>query len=114
MNTPDILDSLSEAQLVLEVRYLRSTLAPNIRERVKVDKKFRKLSKTELINEILKVIKPESDGKILDSLFVSLFPNVDDTDDSLEDLPVVSPDKVDSDIHPGLAGPDPCKSRVLE
>ena len=46
MNTPDILDSLSEAQLVLEVRYLRSTLAPNIRERVKVDRKFRKLSKT--------------------------------------------------------------------
>ena len=37
-------------------------------------------------------------------MFLSLFPHVDDTDDSLEELPVVSPDKVDSDIHPGLAG----------
>ena len=104
LNTSDILDSLSEAQLVLEVRYLRATIAPNIRERVKVDKKFRKLSKSELINEILKLIKPESDVKSLDSLFLSLFPHVEDTDDTLEDLPVVSPANVDSDVHPGLAG----------
>ena len=39
MNTTDMLEKFSEPQLVLEVRYLRSTLAPNIRERVKVDKK---------------------------------------------------------------------------
>ena len=57
-NTTEILDSLSAQQLVTEVRYLRVTLAPNIREKVKVDDKFRNLTKTELKNEILKVINP--------------------------------------------------------
>ena len=66
-------------------------------------KRKRKLSKSE-ISEILKVIKPESDVKSLDSLFLSLFPHVDDTDDAPKDLHVVSPPNVDSDIHPGLAG----------
>ena len=66
-------------------------------------KRKRKLSKSE-ISEILKVIKPESNVKSLDSLFLSLFPHVDDTDDAPKDLHVVSPPNVDSDIHPGLAG----------
>ena len=67
-STADLLDSLTERQLVTEVRYLRVTIAPNIREKVKVDKKFRKLNKAELKNEILKVIRPEVQLDSLDNL----------------------------------------------
>ena len=42
-------------------RYLRQTIAPNIREKRKVENKFIKYSKAELINQIKNVLKPETD-----------------------------------------------------
>ena len=99
--TTSMLDRLTDAQLVTEVRYLRVTIAPNIREKVKVDKKFRKLNKTELKNEILKVIKPEVNIDSLESLFSEMLS---------KDLPeaVVNSSDVSTTaetiIHPGLAG----------
>ena len=104
MNTTAMLEGLSEPQLLLKVRYLRSTIAPNIRERVKVDKKFRKLSKAELKSEILKVIKPESDVTSLDSLFLSLFPDCEAGNDTIENSTEGSAAIHETGTHPGLAG----------
>ena len=104
MNTTDMLEKLREPQLLLEVRYLRSTIAPNIRERVKVDKKFRKLSMAELKSEILKVIKPESDVTSLDSLFLSLFPDCETENDNSENISEDAALISDNGTHPGLAG----------
>ena len=106
-NTTEILDVLSAQQLVTEVRYLRVTLAPNIREKVKVDNKFRNLTKSELKNEILKVIKPESNLDSLETLFSDLFSK--DWSETLPHLPDNNngePDQSskESSIHPGLAG----------
>ena len=64
-STAEMLDDLSDGQLVTEVRYMRVTIAPNIREKVKVDKKFRKLNRTELKNEIFELNIP--------SVFTSLY-----------------------------------------
>ena len=45
-----------------EVRYLRATIAPNIREKIKDrdTKKFIKLTISELIDQIVNVLKPKS------------------------------------------------------
>ena len=56
-----------------EVRYLRATVAPSIREKVKVDGKFRKFNRDELKNEIKRVIKPESNIKNLTELLDNFF-----------------------------------------
>ena len=45
---------------------------PNIREKVKVEKKFRKLNHTELNNEIMKVIKTDSKVDSLENLLGNL------------------------------------------
>ena len=65
---PEDLDSnklteKSEVELRNEVRYLRAIIAPNIREKIKssTTKKFVKLTKTELIDQIKNVLKPEND-----------------------------------------------------
>ena len=104
MNTTAMLEGFSEPQLLLEVRYLRSTIAPNIRERVKVDKKFRKLCQAELKSEILKVIKPESDVTSLDSLFLSLFPDCEAGNDTIENSTEGSAAIAETGTHLGLAG----------
>ena len=44
-----------------EVRYLRLTCAPNIRERRKVENKFVKHSKEELLQQKKNVLKPETE-----------------------------------------------------
>ena len=62
--TPDELDkleALNDKQILSEVKYLRLTVAPNIREKRKVEKKFVKYSKKELIQQITNVLKPKSD-----------------------------------------------------
>ena len=55
------LDDLSEAEVLKEVRYLRMTIAPNIREKRKVENKFVKYTKSELIEQIKSVLRPESE-----------------------------------------------------
>ena len=50
-----------QKEVLNEVRYLRQTVAPNIREKRKVDKKFIKYSKEELIQQIKGVLKPENE-----------------------------------------------------
>ena len=101
-NTADLLDSLTDRQLVTEVRYLRVTIAPNIREKVKVDKKFRKLNKAELKNEILKVIRPEVQLDSLDNLLSDIL-----SKDILvtETVGQSSAERTSNEvlIHPGLA-----------
>lgn len=57
----DIIDKLTDEQLLSEIRYLRHTIAPNIREKRKVGKKFEKFSGEELRNQILNVLKPENE-----------------------------------------------------
>ena len=57
----DILESLDDKQILSEVRYLRSTVAPNIREKRKVEGKFVNYTKLELIAQIKNVLKPEND-----------------------------------------------------
>ena len=110
-STTSMLDRLSAEQLVTEVRYLRVTIAPNIREKVKVDKKFRKLNQTELTNEIMKIIKPEVNIDSLESLFSKMVSKVSSeaVDNSpvenspVENSPVENNNK-EVIIHPGLAG----------
>ncbi len=71
----DILDGLTNEQLLAEVGYLRLTTAPDIRQmrRVKVYCKFKmlKFSEAELRTSIINALKPEEDlqediGALLD------------------------------------------------
>ena len=55
------LETFSESEILSEVRYLRQTVAPNIREKRKVERKFVKYSKQELIQQIQNVLKPENE-----------------------------------------------------
>ena len=52
------LDNLSDKQVETEAAYLKKTIAPNIRFKRKVDKKFVKFSTEELKQQIRDVIKP--------------------------------------------------------
>ena len=61
MNDLNKLDQLSEKELLSEVRYLRQTVAPNIREKRKIGSKFVRFSLEELKNQILNVLKPENE-----------------------------------------------------
>ena len=73
-------------------------------EKVKVDNKFRNLTKTELKNEILKVIKPESNLDSLETLFSDLFSK--DMSDNMPENNNGEPEQSskESSIYPGLAG----------
>ena len=55
------LEDLTDAEVLSEVRYLKQTIAPNIREKRKIDKKFIKYSKEELIQQITNVLKPQAE-----------------------------------------------------
>ena len=55
------LENLAEFEVLKEVRYLRHTIAPNIRKKRKVEKKFVKYTKAELIQQIKSVLKPETE-----------------------------------------------------
>ena len=62
--TPKDLDNLvklTDSEILYEVKYLRQTVAPHIREKRKVDRKFVKFSKEELIQQIKNVLKPENE-----------------------------------------------------
>ena len=97
-----MLDELSDEQLITEVRYMRVTIAPNIREKVKVDKKFRKLNRTELKNEILKVIRPEVNIDSLESLLGVIFSS-DSPESGIVSGGSDASVAKDDTIHPGLA-----------
>lgn len=70
----DLLDKLNQQQLVLEIRYLRASVAPNIRERFKLPSgKFQSLSPEDLKMQILNVLKPAvSKCQNLDAVFQDL------------------------------------------
>ena len=58
----DILEKLEVDQLLLEVRYLRATVAPNIREKRMLENgKFQTFSKAELLSQIKNALNPEND-----------------------------------------------------
>ena len=70
--TIDMLNNLSDEEILKEVRFLRVTVAPNIREKRKVDNKFVKFSRQELISQIENVLKPEDDlSKDVDELLLA-------------------------------------------
>ena len=56
----DKLKGLTDAQVLMEIKYLRQTVAPNIREKRKVGNKFVKFTREELEGQILNVLKPEN------------------------------------------------------
>ena len=79
----DLLSELSDKDILEEVRFLRMTVAPNIREKRKIDKKFVKFSRQELISQIVNVLKPEDDlSKDIDELLLS---STDDTTEKSDD-----------------------------
>ena len=55
------LDNLTESEVLQEVIFFRQTIAPNIREKRKVENKFVKYTKSELIQQIKSVLKPEAE-----------------------------------------------------
>ena len=75
----NILDNLSEKQLLLEISYLRLTVAPNIRQRRRVTLPsgkytYEKLTIPELKTSIQNAVKPENDlrndiNQLLKSVF---------------------------------------------
>ena len=68
------LDELSEKQLIMEVCYLRSTIAPNIRQKRKENGKFINFTKNELISQIKNVIHPTNDlSKDVNSLLFDIY-----------------------------------------
>ena len=68
------LDNLTEKQLILEIRYLRITVAPNIRERRKLRSgKFERMAIDELKNQIVNVLNPPvGNMKDLNNLFKNI------------------------------------------
>ena len=80
-NEVDKLNDMTDVQLLDEIRYLRQTVAPNIREKRKVGTKFVKFNRTELIGQIVNVLKPENelDEDINQLLLTSMVDKVDTT-----------------------------------
>ena len=70
----DNLDNLTEKQLILEIRYLWITVAPNIRERRKLRSgKFERMAIDELKNQIVNVLNPPvGNMKDLNNLFKNI------------------------------------------
>ena len=64
MRDIDKLEELDEDQLLKEVRYLRATVAPNIKEKRKEGNKFVKFNKEQLIFQLRNSIKPTSDNDV--------------------------------------------------
>ena len=81
------LENMSEKDILEEVKLLRMTVAPNIREKRKVGNKFVKFSKRELISQIENILKPEDDiSADIDSLLLSVLEeNSADTSNIEED-----------------------------
>ena len=82
------LESMTEKEMLNEVRYLRATVAPNIREKIKdkETKKFIKLSKQELFDQISNVLKPKSDINQMESIEELLKANLNgDNPDIIEE-----------------------------
>ena len=79
----DLLSELSDKDILEEVRFLRMTVAPNIREKRKIYKKIVKFSRQELISQIVNILKPEDDlSKDIDELLLS---STDDTTEKNDD-----------------------------
>ena len=84
-NDLDVLDTLTDLEILSEVRYLRQTVAPNIREKRKVNKKFVKFSRVEMIDQIKGVLKPENeDFGDIDALLLKALKDVGNEEDSVE------------------------------
>ena len=84
-NDLDNLEKLTDKQVLDEVRYLRHTIAPNIREKRKVENKFVKYTKAELITQIKNVLKQETEveDNVDKLLFNSLVKKLPELDQSL-------------------------------
>lgn len=96
------LRKLSESQLLTEVRYLRTTLAPNIREKRKEGNRFIAFNQEQLIDQIRNVLKPKSDeAKDIESVLSNIFVDVDDAI-AKEDVAVQS--TADECLSPGTVG----------
>ena len=66
--------NLDADQLLIEVRYLRATIAPNIREKRKEGNTFIKFDKTQLMNQIKNAIKPVADdSQNVENILASVF-----------------------------------------
>ena len=79
-NNLDLIESLSEKQLISEIVFLRLTVAPNIRQQRRVKDcnsgKFRveKFTAEELCTSIRNAIKPENEvDKNVDGLLLKIF-----------------------------------------
>ena len=68
------LTKLDQIQLLTEVRYLRTTIAPNIRERRKEGKRYIACNQEQLIDQIRNVLKPKADvAKDIESALSKIF-----------------------------------------
>ena len=66
--------NLDADRLLIEVRYLRATIAPNIREKRKEGNTFIKFDKTQLMNQIKNAIKPVADdSQNVENILASVF-----------------------------------------
>ena len=80
-NEVDKLETLTEEEILREVRYLRQTVAPNIREKRKVGNKFVKFSREELVGQVLNVLKPENEShEDIEKLLLTVFEQVEVSD----------------------------------
>ena len=99
-NDLDRLENLTDKQILNEVKYLRQTVAPNIREKRKVEKKCIKFSKEELIHQIKNALRPENEelGDV-DSLLLN---SIQETSVEVEDA---APDSEDVGTVAIMEGP---------
>ena len=106
-NSVNSLEDLDKEQLLTEVKYMRLTIAPNIREKRKGNK-FVKFDKAQLIYQILNAIKPVSDDsqdveRGLSGVFVSeKEKNVEFVIDEI-DKETVS-ESIITKLYPGVVG----------
>ena len=80
-NEVEKLDTLTGEEILREVRYLRQTVAPNIREKRKVGNKFIKFSRDELVGQVLNVLKPENESvEDIEQLLLTVYDKNESTD----------------------------------
>ena len=97
---------MSQKQLLMQIKYLRATVAPNIKQQRKNKKgKFNLFSIEEMRNEIRSVLKPDDESNVdLEEILMKEIKKKADIEagSALEQETEVNTDK--EQLHPGLVG----------
>ena len=93
-NCIEKLEALDYDEVLAEIKFLKKTTAPQLRIRRKVDGKFIKYSREQLLQQIKDVLKPSDKAdlnveQLLEDALDSSFEDINSNDDNNQDLPPI-------------------------